>query len=142
MRFFHDRIQTSPFKERIEYKGFLDHASYHREVNAADILCMPRIDTGYAHAGFPFKLGEFLATGKPVIASAVSDVPAFLEDRKDAILVPPGASEAIVEAVDFLIDHPEKAFEMGACGKEKARHLFDYRKQGEALLTFFSDITS
>lgn len=121
--------------------GFLVDSAYSDTLSSADILCMPRINNGYAYtAGFPFKLGEYLATGKPVIASAVSDVPELFKDRHDIMLVPPGKSDAIVEAAEFLIVHPEQAFDIGASGREAARKLFDYREHGNQLNVFLRGI--
>jgi glycosyltransferase involved in cell wall biosynthesis len=134
------RIYTSRYKDRIFYRGYLNDDDYYTELFKADILCMPRIDSGYANAGFPFKLGEYLATGKPVVASAVSDVPVFLQDGHDAVLVEPGDSEAIFKAISELINKEEKAFEIGAYGRATARRLFDYRKQGERLMIFLNQI--
>ncbi len=105
-------------------------------LNAATILCMTRIDIGYANAGFPFKLGEFLATGKPVIASRVSDVECMLENRREAMLVEPGDSDGIVATAEYLIGNPDQAAAIGMKGRAKAKILFDHRKQGQALLTF------
>lgn len=130
------RIEVSPNKSQIEYKGYMDDEAYYIELNAADIPCMTRIDFAYAHAGFPFKLGEFLATGKPVVASCVSDVEQLLEDRQDAMLVKPGDTASIVNAIDYLITHPLDAMAIGMRGREKARDHFDYREQGRALFTF------
>lgn len=130
------RIKASPFSDRIEYKGYLDDAAYYTALNAADIPCMTRIDSAYAHAGFPFKLGEFLATGKPVIASRVSDVGRFLVDKRDAILVTPGDSAEIAAAVEYLLAQPQDAAAIGERGREKAKVHFDYQLQGHALLTF------
>ena len=110
------------------------------QLNAAGIPCMTRINIDYARAGFPFKLGEFLATGKPVIASRISDVEALLEDRRDAALVEPGDSGGIVKAVEYLMDHPADAAAIGGRGREKARALFDYRTQGQLLLKFLRDL--
>jgi glycosyltransferase involved in cell wall biosynthesis len=135
------RIAASPYKDRIRYLGFLDDSAYFEALSSADILCMPRIDIGYAQAGFPFKLGEYLATGKPVIASAVSDVPDMLKDLQDVMMVPPGSSEAIVDAAEFLIAHPEQAFDIAAAGRVSARRLFDYREQGNQLNSFLRRIT-
>lgn len=140
MRMLHERIATSPYKDRVRHLGFLNDSDYFEALSSADILCMPRIDIGYAQAGFPFKLGEYLATGKPVIASAVSDVPKLLKDRHDVMLVPPGKSEAIVEAAEFLIAHPEQAFNIGASGRISARNLFDYREQGNQLNVFLGGV--
>lgn len=136
MRGILSRIGSSPFSERIDYKGYLDDDAYYAMLNAADIPCMTRVDSGFAQAGFPFKLGEFLATGKPVIASRVSDVERLLCDRHDAMLVRPGDSGAIAAAVEYLIAHPDEAAAMGRQGREKAKAHFDFRTQGKALLEF------
>lgn len=134
------RIEASPYKDRINYKGYLDDDAYYAALNAADIPCMTRINIDYARAGFPFKLGEFLATGKPVIASRISDVEALLEDRRDAALVEPGDSGGIAKAVEYLMDHPADAAAIGRCGRAKARALFDYPTQGQLLLKFLRDL--
>jgi glycosyltransferase involved in cell wall biosynthesis len=136
IRNMQERIAVSPYKERIAYKGYLKDSDYNQAINSADILCMTRIDTGYAQAGFPFKLGEYLATGKPVIASSVSDVPEFLKDRHDAMLVTSGSSEAIVEAAEVLLNDQENALVIGAQGRATAKRLFDYRAQGKRLYEF------
>lgn len=141
MRSVNERISASPYQDRIIYKGYLDDASYYAALNFADILCMPRIDIGYAQAGFPFKLGEYLATGKPVIASAVSDIPDILKDRQDVILVKPGEGDAIVDATEFIINDPELAFAIGARGRAIAQRLFDYRVQSKELRDFLLKIT-
>jgi len=140
MRFMNKYIEDSPAKERILYKGYLDEATYFATLRDADILCMPRIDMEYAHAGFPFKLGEYLATGKPVIASAVSDIPMLLKDREDAILVAPGSSAAIVEAAEYIINNPVVALAIGAKGRARAKCLFDYRVHSEPLYRFLHGI--
>lgn len=140
MKMLHERIEFSPYKDRIKYKGFLDDVAYYAALNAGDILCMPRIDIGYAQAGFPFKLGEYLATGKPVIASSVSDIPNLLRDRQEAMLVTPGNSDAIVEAAETLINDPVGAFAIGSRGKNTALRLFDYRVQSKWLRRFLYSI--
>ena len=135
-----ERIGASPHKAQIIYKGYLEDAVYYKELLAADICCMPRIDFAYAHAGFPFKLGEYLAAGKPVIASMVSDIPNLLKDRQDAMLVTPGSSDDIVKAVEFLLGNQEIAFTIGRRGRDLANGLFDYRMQSDGLLGFIYKI--
>ncbi len=140
MKDFFARMEISPHKDRIEYKGYLDERAYYLSLNEADIPCMTRVNLTYAHAGFPFKLGEFLATGKPVIASRVSDVDKFLVHGHNAMLVQPGSSADIYEAAAFLIENPESAAAIGVRGREVAEAFFDYRKQGKALLTFLENL--
>ena len=132
------RIAESPYKSRIEYKGYLDDKDYYATLNSIDIPCMTRIDTQYAHAGFPFKLGEYLASGKPVIASRISDVESLLQDRFDAILVEPGDIADIVSAVEYLLSHPKQAKKIGEGGRDAAKKYFDYKVQGQKLIEFMT----
>lgn len=132
----HERLNVMPFGDRVVYMGYLDDVDYYAELGRADILCVPRIDSGYANAGFPFKLGEYLATGKPVIASAVSDIPSLLADKVDAMLVPAGDSDAIEKVVTDLLSDPAQAFRMGANGRKVATRLFDYKSQGDDVYRF------
>ena len=140
MKEFFALMEVSPHSDRIELKGYLDEKNYYSLLNDADIPCMTRVDLAYAHAGFPFKLGEFLATGKPVIASRVSDVEKFLVHGHNAMLAQPGSSTEICEAAEFLIDNPESAAAIGVQGREVAKSFFDYKQQGKALLTFLENV--
>ena len=137
---FFARMKLSPFKDRIEFKGYLDEKDYYSVLNDADIPCMTRVNVAFANAGFPFKLGEYLATGKPVIASRVSDVDRFLVNGQNAMLVQPGSSTEICEAADFLINNPESAVAIGMRGREVAKSFFDYKQQGKALLSFLENL--
>jgi glycosyltransferase involved in cell wall biosynthesis len=140
MKEFFAHMKLSPFKDRIEFKGYLDEKDYYTLLNSADIPCMTRVDLAFAHAGFPFKLGEYLATGKPVIASCVSDVDKFLVNGMNAMLVNPGSSAEICEAAEFLISNPDSAAAIGMRGREVAKSFFDYTKQGKALLAFLENL--
>jgi len=139
MEFF-ARMKLSAFKDRIEFTGYLDEKDYYALLNNADIPCMTRVDLAFAHAGFPFKIGEFLATGKPVIASRVSDVDRFLVNGMNAMLVNPGSSEEICVAAEFLISNPDSAAAIGMRGREVAKSFFDYKQQGKALLSFLENL--
>ena len=134
------RIESSAYKKRITYKGYLEAHAYQAALNAAHILCMTRIDHPYAQAGVPFKLGEYLATGKPVVASKVSDVPMWLRHEESAMLVKPGSASDIVRSVDYLLQNPAKAVAMGRCGREVARRSFCHKMQAKALHDFIQSI--
>ena len=140
MRVILDKIKLSPVQDRIDYKGYLSDQEYYRTLNAIDIPCMTRTDSLYAHAGFPFKLGEFLASGKPVITSEIGDVGKFLTDRVDAMLVKPDSVDDIVSAVSYLLDHPEDTRQIGIAGRQRAIQLFDHRVQGKELHKFLQNL--
>lgn len=128
-----ERIARSDRRERILYKGYLADEDFRRELEAADILCVTRTASAFAEAGFPFKLGEYLATGRPVVASDVGDVGDYLEDGKSAVIVSPDSVESIAEGLVWLIAHPAEARAIGRAGKAVAAAHFDWRVVGEQL---------
>lgn len=124
----------------IRYLGYLEDEDYYRFILEADILCMTRIDSNFANAGFPFKLGEYLATGNPVIASECSDVSYYLENMKDAVLTKPGDIQALKAAMQFLLKEQKTALNIGRAGREKCRRYFDPGKNGALLFDLFKSI--
>lgn len=118
-------ISNSQYRERIEYMGYLEDDEYYALLGECDILCMTRVASKFAQAGFPFKLGEYLATGRAVIASNVGDVGLYLDDRKNAVIVEPGSSESITKALEFLISNPAQAQKIGQEGRKLAKEKFN-----------------
>ena len=101
---------------------------------------MTMINSKYANAGFPFKLGEMLATGKPVLATKVGDVNNFLENMVSAILVEPNSAEGIAKGLKFIIENPHQAMTIGLNGKGKALEYFDSDKISIKLRAFLNQL--
>jgi glycosyltransferase involved in cell wall biosynthesis len=139
MEKFWNLVTQYALKEEVDYKGFLDRPEYIRILTQeADILCMTRVNSAYANAGFPFKLGEFLATGKPVIASKVGDVPSYLSEN-DAYLVEPENSDQIKDALNSIFSNPQVAERVGHNGKCAAMKYFDHENYAPALKKFIEE---
>ncbi|HEG43671.1 MAG TPA: glycosyltransferase [Phycisphaerales bacterium] len=135
-----EQITNSPYKDKIKCTGYLDDAEFYEFMNGCDILCMTRVESRFADTGFPFKLGEYLAAGKAVVASDVSDVTDYLEDRVNAVVVKPGSVSDIAEGISFLIENPEAAREMGARAKVTARENFDSTVSGEKIYELLREL--
>jgi len=127
-------------KEAIRYLGYLADDEFYKLLREADVLCMTRIDSKFANAGFPFKLGEYLATGNPVIASSSGDVSHYLEHMKDAVLIAPGDVREIEKAIEFLLNDQAAAIRIGLSGREKCREYFDPMKNGRLLMDLLNEI--
>ncbi|MBL7918675.1 MAG: glycosyltransferase [Bacteroidia bacterium] len=125
MKYVTDHISNSKYKDRIHYLGYLNDEEYYKVMNSCDIFCMTRVDSEYAHAGFPFKLGEMLATGKPVIATNISNVSDYLANKQNAIIIQPSSVNEIVLAIEFVLTNPEGAANIGKEGRKTAMQFFD-----------------
>jgi glycosyltransferase involved in cell wall biosynthesis len=130
------KINGSANKDRILYKGFLSNEEYYATLNDCDIFCMTRINSQFANAGFPFKLGEFLASGKGVIATKVGDVANYLNDT-NALLISPNSVSELTDALLIFVKDPGKIKSLGAEARKTAETYFDSEKVSSQLLSIF-----
>jgi len=86
-------------------------------INASDVCAAPFILARNAKIGLsPLKLYEYMACGKPVVASDISGVADALEASKGGISVPCENPEALAEAISKLLGNQELRTDMGSKG--------------------------
>ena len=74
--------------------------------------------------GIPVALMEALASGRPVVSTAISGIPELVEDGVNGRLVAPGDPVAFASAVKDILTDPAAAAEMGRRGQQKVRAEF------------------
>jgi glycosyltransferase involved in cell wall biosynthesis len=91
--------------------------------------------------GIPNSVLEFMAVGRPVIATDAGGTRELLDDGRTGWLVANGNDASMAEKILALLDDPAKAHEMGECARERVRSEFsieamarEYRKLYERLL--------
>ena len=134
------KIDKVAAKNRIRFMGFLKTDDYYNLLNNCDIFCMTRINSVYANAGFPFKLGEFLAAGKAVIATKVGDVPNYLFNDVNALLINPDSVEELSDAIMSVVNDPGKIKILGPEARKTAETYFDSDKVSMKLLSIFESV--
>ncbi|UOK43801.1 MULTISPECIES: glycosyltransferase family 4 protein [Flavobacterium] len=68
----------------------------------------------------PVSVMEAMALGLPVVSTNVGGIPFLLNDKEDALLVNDNDTEAMVNAVHYLIENHEIAQEIGVKARRKA----------------------
>ena len=63
--------------------------------------------------GLSVALMEAMAIGLPVIATATGGTPELITHLQNGYLIPPNSPEALADAIEFLIHHPDVAKQMG-----------------------------
>jgi len=69
-------------------------------------------------------VSEYMAAGRPVVATAVGVVPELVEDGRSGLLVTPGDSGALAAALSSVLADPELATRMGSEGRRLAVERF------------------
>ncbi|MBS4040179.1 MAG: glycosyltransferase family 4 protein [Flavobacteriales bacterium] len=108
----------------------------------ADLLVLPRPDSKQAQGGFPTKLGEYLATGKPVCATRVGEIPDYLADNESVFFAEPGSVESFAETMERALLDYENAKRVGANGRKVAEVHFNKDVQTKKLFDFLKELST
>lgn len=103
-----------------------------RLLKDAKMLCLARPTTTQATYGFPTKLGEYLATGNPVVVTAVGDIPLYLNDSNSFIVKADDNLAFSNKMLEVLSDY-NNALKKGAQGKELSLNVFNAEVQSKVL---------
>lgn len=90
-------------------------------IAASDMIVLPQINDPLTSGQMPAKLTEAMAMAKPIIASAMADIPRYLDGC--GIVVPPEDVSELAKKIAWIADHPEQARELGQ--RARARFLKD-----------------
>lgn len=93
-----------------------DVASFY---DAIDALVLPS-----ANEGTPVSVIEALAAGRPAVATEVGGVGDIIRSGVDGILVAPGDTDALSDALMKLVTDPEMRERMGSAGSERVRRRY------------------
>jgi glycosyltransferase involved in cell wall biosynthesis len=101
----------------IIFTGLVPYIEVPRYINACDICIVPKTAFNVRTGMSPLKLYEYLACGRPVIASDIEGLSDFLNRAQAGIIVPPERVEELSEAIIYLLKADNLRKEMGMRGR-------------------------
>lgn len=133
-------IADLDLQKRVLWKGPYDRDKIPNIIQNAELLVLARPDSKQARGGFPTKLGEYLATGVPVCATAVGELPDYLRDGRSVFFADPGSVVSFSTAMRRALRHLNNARKVGLEGRKVAQIYFNKDIQAQKLYTFLSQI--
>jgi glycosyltransferase involved in cell wall biosynthesis len=121
---------AAPLGDRVCFAGRRDDIP--QVMRALDVLVC-------ASSAEPFGLSilEAQACGVPVIATAAGGVTDLVTHGRTGLLVAPGDTDALCQALHRLVADPDLRHALGAQGCRQARSCFDHRDQFDRYATLF-----
>ncbi len=101
-------------RERLLLLGRISEEEKRDLLSAGDVYAMPSRTDSYGIAYL-----EAWAYGKPVIGARTWGIGDVISESQDGLLVPFGDTEALANAIQHLLDHPDEAAAMGHRGRDK-----------------------
>lgn len=129
-------VESLNIAKSVEFTGVVKPEEMPKLLCGAQILALARPDNEQARYGFPTKLGEYLATGKPVVVTHVGEIGDFLEDMVNCRMTVPGDPEAFADCMSWVANNYSDAMKLGLVGKELTKSEFSSDTQSRKALEF------
>ena len=115
--------------DRLELPGALPHSETIRRLARCDVLVSPHVEIpNQRFFGSPTKVFEYMAIGRPIVASRLEQLGDVLQDGATARLVRPGNAGELAAVIDEVLGTPDRGRALGqAARREVERHTWDRR---------------
>ena len=90
--------------------------------------------------GFGQVVIEAMAAGKPVVASKAPPLTEIVEDGETGLLAEPGDVPAFAKAIVGLLQHADRAREMGRRGQERVRSYFSAERMADETVSLYDSL--
>jgi len=112
---------------RVDFRGRVSDDELRATYAASDALVLPSIlDARGDTEGLGVVLLEAMSYGVPVVASDIGGITDIVEHNKSGLLVPPGDSAALTQALERLSRDTALAQRLGAAGEQRVRSAFGW----------------
>lgn len=135
-------VRSMPGWQKVNEIGFVDRAGVRSVLGrsvAGLVTLYPIIN--YLDA-LPVKMFEYMAAGIPVISSDFTLWREIIEGNNCGLCVDPLDSLAIARAIDFLVQNPSKARQMGENGRCAVESQYNWSVEEAKMLAFYDRIVS
>lgn len=133
-------IRDGGLEGMVDVEGPIPPMEVHRRLSACDVLVLPRPVSRQAEAGLPTKLGEYLASGRPVITTAVGVIPRLIEPGVEAEVIAPNDVAQLSGALGRMLESPGRREEIGRAGRRLAHRLWDPKAAALRLSRFVDEV--
>lgn len=119
----------------VEWMGVQTAEEVAATLGVSDVLVLPSFEEN-----LPMCIAEAMAAGVPVVASRVGGIPDLVEHNETGLLVRPGESGELAEALCTLLTNPELAKRLAAAAQSKALSNYAPSKVAAKTLAVYESI--
>ncbi len=121
-----EQVRALELDGRVTLLGSRTHQQIADEYRRADAFVQASVVLADGDRdGVPNALLEAMASGLPVVASAVSGIPEAVEDGRSGLLVAPGDPRALADAIARVLETPGLAASLGGGARTRVVAQFD-----------------
>ena len=131
-----DYVDAENGREWVEFLGHISHEEVINLIENCSFVVLP----SEWYENFPYALLEAFACGKTVVASRIGGIPEIVKNWDTGLLYKPGDVENLALKIRFLVNHPEKAQEMGRKAREIVKENLSPDRHCEMLMEIYETV--
>ena len=125
---------------RVTFTGLIPPAEVAARLREADVLTLPNPKSAISSEfTSPLKLFEYMASGRPIVASDLPSLREVLRNEDNALLVEPGNPPALVAAIQRIKDDAALGRRLAAQARIDVAQ-FTWARRAERLEKLFADV--
>src|SRR6476619_765628 len=129
------KIEHLDLSSRVNLLGSLSQDAVLEKLQAADIFALASTtDAQGATDVFPTVILEAMASARPVVSTCLAGIPELVVDGQSGMLVPPGDSTVLAQALEQLLRDPELRLRFGDAGRARIEQHFRIEQTVEPLI--------
>jgi len=122
---FEARIRKLNLSDRVHLLGSLSQGAVLEKLRSADIFALASVtDKQGASDVFPTVIIEAMAAARPVVSTRLAGIPESVVHGETGLLVPPGDTMALAEALSRLIEEPKLRLQYGRAARARIEQHF------------------
>lgn len=127
-------VATKGLSDTFLFLGFRNDVN--ELLRTFDLFVLPSL-----YEGLPNVILEAMATGLPVVATAVDGSPELILDDVTGFLVPPKEIDALGDKICYLLKNPELAREFGRRGRQRVEEHFSLEQQVKSFQNLYEQFS-
>ncbi len=131
-------VQDLGIENKVIFTGAVPHKEIPYYICAADICVASFKKTEVTQCKSPLKIVEYLACGKPVVASLVGEVRSMVGGV--GVLVEPGNHLNLAKAIIFLLENEEIRKELGKRARKRVEYKYNWNFTAKSILSAYEKI--
>lgn len=127
------------YNKGIVFTGKLNNVESYINIFDAGVLCTNSEVHG---EGISNAILEYMALGKPVIATEGGGTNEIVFNNQTGYLVPPGRPAVVVEKIERILNNPSEANSLAASAQKRVKEVFTIENMGSSFYNVYKELAA
>ncbi|NRD80759.1 glycosyltransferase family 4 protein [Bacillus sp. BRMEA1] len=120
---YRHQIAAKKLDAYVDFIGYITDDERNALLKECELVVIPSL-----YEPFGIVVLEGMILGKPTIVSKTGGLKKIVEHLHTGLLMVPGDPNSLLEQIEFLMNNPDQAKEIGRCGKEMAQDKYGWNR--------------